>query len=252
MTATLNILRDKLFQFDWGRNRDGWEFEIHNQTPVDLVPIYFGTSNIDWADGPIKAGQIGYAKGVKSSSPPFLFDGPANADLGYRCGSTSARISIAASADGTVTRDIAQDYDQRMSVDFPKTPGDRPQVVVFSWPDLWGPNYNGWEFELTNACDHDLIFVPEITANVASCPPRIASGATGFLKGTRRTKGGPANCNFAYRHPDHLSNAGGIAIAASSDASRARITGSASGTTDVLYSANPSANAVHTVTYLQR
>jgi hypothetical protein len=124
--------------------------------------------------------------------------------------------------------------------------------VVFRWPDLWGPNFDGWEFELTNACDHDLIFVPEITTNVASCPSRIASGATGFLKGTRRAKGGPANCNFAYRHPDHLSNAGGIAIAASTDAGRARMSGSASGTTGVLHTANPAANVVQTVTYMQR
>jgi hypothetical protein len=126
------------------------------------------------------------------------------------------------------------------------------QLAQFDWFDLWGPNYDGWEFELTNACGHDLIFVPDITTNVASCPPRIASGATGFLKGKRRATGGPANCNFAYRHPDHLSNSGGIAIAASSDASRARMTGSASGTTDVLYTTNPAANAVQTVTYMQR
>jgi hypothetical protein len=116
----------------------------------------------------------------------------------------------------------------------------------------WGRNRDGWEFEIHNTCNHDLIFVPEITANVASCPPRIASGATGFLKGKSRANGGPANCNFAYRHPDHLINSGGIAIAASADASRARISGSATGTTDILYTANPAANAVQTITYMQR
>ena len=253
MTTMMNARPEgQLAQFDWGRNRDGWEFEIHNQTPVDLIPIYFGNSNIAHADGQIKAGEIGYAKGLKSSSPPFVFDGPANADLGYRCGSTGARIAIEASADGTITRHTAHERGQGMSVDFPETPGDRPQVVVFRWPDLWGPNYNGWEFELTNTTNHDLIYVPDITTNVASCPPRIASGATGFLKGKRRANGGPANCNFAYRHPDHLSNSGGIAIAASSDGSRARMTGNASGTTDILYTANPLANAVQTVTYMQR
>jgi hypothetical protein len=250
VNATTQVMLDQ--QCDWGPNHDGWQFEIHNQTPVDLVPIYFGSSNIDWADGPIKAGQIGYAKGAKSSAPPFVFDGPANADLGFRSGSTSARIFIQASADGTIARQTAQDSDHRMAVDFPDTPGDRPQVVVFSWPDVWGPNYNGWEFELTNTTGHDLIYVPEIASNVASCPPRITSGTTGLLKGVRRVKGGPANCNFAYRHPDHLSNCGGIAIAASCDAGRARMTGSASGTTDVLYTANPAANSVQTVTFMQR
>lgn len=158
MNTTMDTVRDQPAQFDWGAIRDGWEFEIRNETPV----------------------------------------------------------------------------------------------VVVHWPDPWGPNYNGWEFELTNACEHDLIFVPEIAANIASCPPRIASGATGFLKGKRRANGGPANCNFAYRHPDHLMNSGGIAIAASRDASRARITGNATGTTDVLYTANPAASAVQTITFMQR
>jgi hypothetical protein len=116
----------------------------------------------------------------------------------------------------------------------------------------WGRNRDGWEFEIHNTCSHDLIFVPEVTANVASCPTRIASGATGFLKGKRRANGGPANCNFAYRHPDHLINSGGIAIAASADASRARISGGATGTTDILYTANPAADAVQTITYMQR
>ncbi len=118
--------------------------------------------------------------------------------------------------------------------------------------DLWGPNHDGWEFELTNTTDHDLVFVADITANVASYPPRIASGATGFLKGKSRVKGGPANCNFAYRHPDHLANAGGIAIAASADARRARMTASATGTTEVLHTANPAVDSVQTITYMQR
>lgn len=161
MNATMNAVPDQLAQFDWGTNRDGWEFEIHNQIPLT-------------------------------------------------------------------------------------------QVVVVQWPDLWGPNYNGWEVELTNSCGHDLIFVPEVSANVASCPQRIATGATGLLKGKSRAGGGPANCNFAYRHPEHLMNSGGIAIAARADASRARISASATGTTDVLYTENPAANAVQTITYMQR
>ncbi|MCV7177193.1 hypothetical protein [Mycolicibacterium sphagni] len=253
MTTMMNARREaQQAQFDWGCNRDGWEFEIHNETPVDLVPLYFGSSNLDRVDSPIKAGDIGYAKGIKSPLPPFLFDGPADADLAFRYESTSARIFIQGSADGTITRQTAQDNDQRMSVRFPHTPGDRRQIVVFRWPDLWGPNYNGWEFELTNTTGHDLIYVPDITTNVASCPARIASGATGFLKGKRRTNGGPANCNFAYRHPDHAFDSGGIAIAATSDASRARITGNASGTTDIVYTADTAANVVQRVTYMQR
>ncbi len=58
-------------------------------------------------------------------------------------------------------------------------------------PDLWGgPNYDGWEFELTNTTDHDLVFVADITANVASYPPpRIAAGATAFLKGKKPRQG---------------------------------------------------------------
>ncbi len=223
--------------------------------PVDLVPIYFGTSNIDRADGPIKAGQIGYAKGIKSSSPPFLFDGPANADLGYRCGSTSARISIAAYADGTITREIAQDYDQRMSVDFPPDtpPGDRPQVVVFSWPDLWGgPNYNGWEFELTNTCDHDLIFVPEITTNVASCPPPDRFGRNRITQGQAPRQGWPGELQLRVSAPRPPVERGRNCHRRERRCHQSRMTGSASGTTDILYTANPAANAVQTVTYLQR
>ncbi|BBX10161.1 hypothetical protein [Mycolicibacterium aichiense] len=125
-------------------------------------------------------------------------------------------------------------------------------TVIPDHQDPWGPNHDGWEFELTNTTDHDLVFVADITTNVASCPSRIPSGATGFLKGTRRVTGGPANCNFAYRHPDHVFDAGGIAIVASADAKRARMTANASGTTDVLYTGSPDVNGVQTVVYMQR
>jgi hypothetical protein len=100
MTTMMNTGPNyQLAGFGWGCNRDGWEFEIHNDTPVDLVPLYFGSSNIERVDTIIKAGEIGYAKGSTSSLPPFVFDGPAHADLAFRYGSTSARIFIQGAAD---------------------------------------------------------------------------------------------------------------------------------------------------------
>jgi hypothetical protein len=234
---------------DWGSNKDGWEFVIDNRTPVDLVPFYGSTSNIDTADSPIKAGATGHAKGKKSALPPFIFDGPADADLGYRFESAIAQVFIKGNADGTIKRGTVQDKDQRLSVYFPETPGDQPQVMVFQWHGPWGPNYDGWVFELTNNSGHDLIYVPDALNNVASYPARLANGDTGWLKGKQSGNGGPENCNFTYRHPDDRLDFGGIAISASSDATKVHIVGSKSGTTDIEYTTNPSANVVQTVRY---
>jgi hypothetical protein len=249
VNAPTKATNDQLTQFDWGHNRTGWEFVIDNQTPFDLVPVYGDNSHIDRADSPIKAGATGYAKGIKSALPPFIYDGPADADLGYRFGSTSARIFIKGAADGTISRRVEQDPNQRMSLYFPDTPGNQPQIMVFQWIDLWGPNYDGWEWELTNDSGHELEYWSLPGDNVESCPARLPSGAKGRVKGKRSIQGGPANCNFTYRRPDALLDLGGVAISADRDATRVHVVGSKNGTIDIDYAANPPANVVQTVRY---
>jgi len=251
MSSTKEFMNpDHMTDADWGHNWDGWVFMIDNQTPFDLVPVYTEFSNIAWAKNPIKAGDSGIAKGKRSGDP--LFNGPADADLGYRFGSATAQVFIRGFADGTTKRGTVQDKDHRLSVYFPETPGDQPQIVVFRWTDPWGPNFDGWEFELTNDSGHDLVYDPDKLNNVSSAPARLANGEKGRLKGEPSIGGGPANCNFTYRNPNDRLDFGGIAISANSDATNVIIRGSKNGSTDIDYTARPEANVIQKVRYTKQ
>jgi hypothetical protein len=239
--------QDQLTEADWGHNWDGWEFFIDNQTPFDLVPFYTRASNIATATNPIKPGTTGFAKGIKSKVP--FFNGPADADIGYKVGSAVAQVSIKGYFDGNVKRDTLQDKDRRLSVYFPDGPRDTPQLMVFTWAEPWGPNYDGWVFELTNNSGHELMYVPDGANNVERAPARLVNGETGILKGKHSVFGGPANCNFTYRRPDRPLDLGGIAISATSEATNVRVIGTKNGSIDIDYAARPAANVVQTLLF---
>jgi hypothetical protein len=121
--------------------------------------------------------------------------------------------------------------------------------MVFQWREPWGPNYDGWVFELTNDSGYDLIYVPDAINNVVRAPAVLAVGQTAMLKGKRSSGGGPADCNFTYKRADRVLDFGGIAIGSRSDATWVHIYGSKNGSIDIDYAANPPANVVQTVRY---
>ncbi|WP_445167197.1 hypothetical protein ACTXG7_25820 [Mycolicibacterium sp. Dal123E01] len=247
MNAPMKATPDQLTQADWGHNWNGWEFLIENNTPFDIIPSYTKYSNIAKATDPIKAGDPGYAKGKKSANP--FFTGPADSDLGFQFGSAVARVFIRGYDDGTTKRWTEQDNDRRLVVDFPEQARDVPQRVVFTWTEPWGPNYDGWVWELTNNSGHELIYENIPPNNVLSAPARLANGETAMLKGMRRAHGGPENCNFTYRRLDRPADFGSVAIESSSSADYVEVRGSKNGSIDIDYVDNPAANALQTVRY---